>query len=170
MSDDAHCPQPANASPLPWGDGVGVRVGTLSKSLGSYGGYIAGSQKLIDYLQSSARSLIFSTGLPPSVIAAALAALNIAEAEPWRAEKAIENAHYFACNLQLATYNSSIVSYVLGTSDAAITMHKKLKSAGFWVPAIRPPTVPEGKARLRFSFTAAHDKKHIDEVIACLKS
>lgn len=162
MSDDAHA---LTKEPTPH-----IIMGTLSKSLGSYGGYVAGSKKLIDYLQSSARSLIFSTGLPPSVIAAALASLKITEAEPARAKKAIENANYFASNLQLVTNNSAIIPYIVGDSQKAIELSAKLKENGFWVPAIRPPTVPEGFARLRFSFTAAHDKKHIDEVIQCLKS
>jgi 8-amino-7-oxononanoate synthase len=107
--------------------------------------------------------------LPPSVIAAALAALKIANAEPERAKKAIENANYFACNLQLTAYNSAIVPYIVGDSEQAVALSVKLKQNGFWVPAIRPPTVPEGTARLRFSFTAAHDKKQIDGVLQCLK-
>lgn len=164
MSDDAHALTP---TPLPKGEGL-IVMGTLSKSLGSYGGYVAGSKKLIDYLQSSARSLIFSTGLPPSVIAAALAALKIAESQPERAKKAIENANYFASNLQLVTNNSAIVPYIVGDSQKATELSAKLKENGFYVPAIRPPTVPEGFARLRFSFTAAHDKNQIDEVIRVL--
>lgn len=162
MSDDAHC---LTKEPTPH-----IIMGTLSKSLGSYGGYVAGSKKLIDYLQSSARSLIFSTSLPPSVIAAALAALKLAETEKWRAEKAIENANYFARRTSHAAHNSALVPYIVGDSQKAIALSAKLKENGFYVPAIRPPTVPEGFARLRFSFTAAHDKKHIDEVIRCLKS
>ena len=162
MSDDAHA-LTKDATP-------DIIMGTLSKSFGSYGGYVAGSKKLIDYLQSSARSLIFSTGLPPSVIAAALAALKIAEAEKWRAEKAIKNANYFARHTPHAAHNSAIVPYIVGDSQKAIALSAKLKENGFYVPAIRPPTVPEGKSRLRFSFSAVHNKKQIDEVLQCLKS
>ena len=153
MSDDAHGLTTPKTSPH-------ILMGTLSKSLGSYGGYVASSKPVIEYLQSSARSLIFSTGLPPSVIAAALAALKIAE--PSRAKKAIENAHYFAKKLGLPIHHSSIVPYIVGDSSKALQLSAKLKKAGFWVPAIRPPTVPKGKARLRFSFTAAHEQKQID--------
>ena len=163
MSDDAHGLMTSKkATPH-------IIMGTLSKSLGSYGGYVAGSKALIDYLQSSARSLIFSTGLPPSVITAGLAALKIATAEKWRAEKAMANAHYFANKLKLPIHQSSIVPFIIGDAAKAVKISAQLKDAGFWVPAIRPPTVPEGKARLRFSFTAAHEKKHIDGVIKCLK-
>ena len=177
MSDDAH------SIVIPSKDGIhetkkmdtGLRrydnfiiMGTLSKTLGSYGGYIAGSKAVVDYLQSSARSLIFSTGLPPAVIAAAIASLKIAQVEPWRAKKAIENANYFARHTAHAADPSSIVPYIVGDAAKALKLSAKLKSEGFWVPAIRPPTVPEGKARLRFSFTAAHDKKHIDEVLRIL--
>lgn len=157
LSDDAHSLIPANAKPH-------IQIGTLSKSLGSYGGYVAASRQVVDYLQSSARSLIFSTGLPPAAVGAALKSLEIAKAEPERARKAIENAAYFTGK----PHYSSVVPHIIGGAERAVKAMEKLKKAGFFVLAIRPPTVPQGTARLRFSFTAAHEKSHIDAVLKAL--
>jgi 8-amino-7-oxononanoate synthase len=168
-----------------------IKMGTLSKSIGSYGGYVAGSKILIDYLRNNASSFIFSTGLPPAVIGASIAAINIANDEPWRAKKALENARYFAQNFKLdpglnpviqaeltsgspdliqgpANKNTTqIIPVILGENDAALAASKKLEEAGFIVPAIRPPTVPKGTARLRFSFTALHEIEMIESMIGC---
>lgn len=143
-----------------------ITMGTLSKAYGSYGGFVAGSAALVQYLRTAARSAMFTTALPPAAVGAALKALEIAKAEAWRAEKAIENAYCFSNKFQ----NSSIVPHVVGSNEAALALSAKLRKAGFFVPAIRPPTVPEGTARLRFSFTALQEMHHIKEVIACLKS
>lgn len=162
MSDDAHGLAPADTKPH-------LLMGTLSKSLGSYGGYIAGPKTVIDYLQSSARSLIFSTGLPPSVIAAASTALKIAKAEPVRGKKALENAQRFTKALHLPAAQSAIVPVILGDAQKALAASAQLKADSFFVPAIRPPTVPEGSARLRFSFTAAHEDAHMEKIIEAMR-
>lgn len=143
--------------------------GTLSKALGSYGGYVAGSQILIDYLTSHARSLIFSTGLPPATIAAATAALAVLAQEPGRAERALRHARRLSVELGLPEAESPIVPIILGTPEAALDASHRLAEAGLWASAIRPPTVPPGTARLRITCTAAHEDTHIDQLIHALR-
>jgi 8-amino-7-oxononanoate synthase len=150
MSDDAHVlafkPEPH----------VDLRMGTLSKALGSYGGYLCASRSVIDLVKTRARTLVYSTGLPPASAAAALAALDIIESEPDLLARPLANAQAFtrACNLPLV--QSAIVPLVLGDELAALEASEILEKEGFLVTAIRPPTVPPGTARLRFAFTAGH--------------
>lgn len=163
MTDDAHGigrPQPVK---------VDVQMGTLSKALGSYGGYIAGSQALIDYIVSTTRSFIFSTGLPPATIAAATAALNVLSQEPERADKALGNARRFASLLGLPEAQSTIVPLVLGEEEKALAAAQSLEEAGFLVAAIRPPTVPEGTSRLRFAFSALHTERDIERLVEVIR-
>lgn len=164
ISDDAHGLGIVEGDAKP-----DVLIGTLSKSLGAYGGYVAAAKPVIDYLQSSARSLIFSTALPPATLASALKALEIIRKDSKRGEKALENARYFTKKMNLPLAESSVVPLIFGTAEKATKAMESLKKAGFWVPAIRPPTVPQGTARLRFSFTAAHEKAHIDGLINALR-
>jgi 8-amino-7-oxononanoate synthase len=149
LSDDAHG-LGANHS------FVDLQMGTLSKALGSYGGYICASAAVIDLIKTRARTLIYSTGLPPASAAAALAALDIVENEPELTARPLARAQSFtrACNLPLAT--SQIVPVVLGDPLAALEASHLLEQEGFLVAPIRPPTVPEGTARLRLAFTAGH--------------
>lgn len=156
MADDAHglgIIEP-EAQPHIW-------MGTLSKAAGSYGGYIAASQKVIDYLITSARSFIFSTGLPPATIAAANAALKLMT--PEFAAKPLALAKRFNSNAQ-----STIVPVILGEEVAALEKSKKLEASGFLVQAIRPPTVPAGTARLRVAFSALHNESMIDDLLKAL--
>lgn len=142
--------------------------GTLSKALGSYGGYVAGSAVLRDYLVNHARSLIFSTGLPPAVVASTHAALAVMQAEPWRARQVIEKATRVSEALGLGIAQSPIVPCVLGGSEAALTASKALVAEGIWVQAIRPPTVPPGTARLRITITAAHSDEEVGRLVNAL--
>jgi len=154
---------------------VPVRVGTLSKALGSVGGFVAGSRRLIDRLLNHARTQIYSTSLPPAAAAAARAALALAADEPWRRDR----VHGLAARLRLALTDAGfdvgpsagpIVPVLLGEPERALALSARLREAGFFVPAIRPPTVPAGTARLRISLTAAHTDGDLDALIDALGS
>ena len=137
-----------------------IYIGTMSKALGSYGGYVCGSKTLIDYIKSTARSLIYSTALPPSTLAAAIAALDVITKEkPY--EKTLENAKILGAN-------SAIIPVILGSEDAALNAEAKLREQKILVSAIRPPTVPPGTARLRISISASHTKEEIEKLADAL--
>jgi 8-amino-7-oxononanoate synthase len=161
ISDDAH-----GVGVLAEGRGSGalfpdadipLQMGTLSKALGSYGGYVCGSQAVIDLLKTRARTLVYATGLPPASAAAALASLDIIENQPALIAQPVAKARLFTRRLGLADAVSPIVPVVLGSADAALSASAALEAQGFLVVAIRPPTVPEGTARLRVAFSAEHD-------------
>lgn len=135
---------------------VPLQMGTLSKSLGTYGGYLCGSQAVIDLIRNRSRTFVYSTGLPPGTIAAAIKALEIIERNPAYCARPVRAARYFAKQLELPEPVSPIVPLVLRDSARAMDASRMLEEAGFLVTAIRPPTVPEDTARLRFTFTAAH--------------
>lgn len=143
---------------------VPLQMGTLSKAIGSYGGYICASQPVIDLLRTRARTLIYSTGLPPASAAAAIAALDIIETEPDYAALPVEKANRFTRALNLPAAESPIVPLVLGDPETTLKASAFLEDEGFLVTAIRPPTVPKGTARLRFTFTALHKDKDIDRL------
>ncbi len=154
-------------------EGVHVKVGTLSKALGSAGGFVAGSRRLIDYLTNAARSYIFSTALPEANAAAALAALQIARQEPQRRELLQQRADTFRERLWrdgwwLGSTQSHIVPIVLGDPNEALRMSAGLRQQGFYVPAIRPPSVPEDEALLRISVTYLHDEALLDRLADAL--
>ncbi len=143
---------------------VPLQMGTLSKAIGSYGGYICASQPVIDLLRTRARTLIYSTGLPPASAAAAIAALDIVEADPDYAALPVEKANRFTRALNLPAAESPIVPLVLGDPETTLKASAFLEEQGFLVTAIRPPTVPQGTARLRFTFTACHKDEDIDRL------
>ena len=152
---------------------VDVKVGTLSKSLGSVGGFVAGSRRLIDWLINRARPMIYSTAMPPSAAAAAGRALEILRLEPWRRSRLAELAGTLrtalpALGLPEVGPGGPIVPVILGEPSLAIDRAARLLDRGCLVPAIRPPTVPEGTARLRISLTAAHGPADVDRLIAAL--
>ncbi len=145
---------------------VEVAMGTFSKALGSYGAYIAGSRLLKEYLVNRARSFIYSTALPPGVAASSLAAVKLIEAEPELRAKLFENSGYFKKSLQEAGLPgepgpSQIVPVLIGGSRQAVEMAEEFRRHGVYVTAVRPPTVPEGAARLRFSVTLDHDRAQL---------
>ena len=135
---------------------VALQMGTLSKAIGGYGGYLCASRPVIELLKTRARTLLFATGLPPASVAAALAALAVIEHEPELTAKPLAKARAFTAELGLPQAQSPIVPLVLGDAAAALAASQMLEEEGFLVVAIRPPTVPEGTARLRFAFCAAH--------------
>ena len=153
---------------------VDIRVGTLSKALGGLGGFVAGSEALIDHLWNHARTQVYSTALPPPVCAAATAALQILQAEPERRQRlwalSAQLRNGLAAN-GVDVYPGStgpIVPIVIGEPAAAVAAAKKLQSLGYLVGAIRPPTVPRGTARLRISVSAAHRESDIEGLIAAV--
>ncbi len=153
MTDDAHGLGVVSAA---HGSDVPLQMGTLSKALGSYGGYLCASRAVVDLMTSRARPLIYSTGLPPASIAAAIAALDVIAADPALCARPLAQARAFTRRLDLPEAQSPIVPLVLGRAEAALEASRLLEDEGFLVVAIRPPTVPEGSARLRFAFSALH--------------
>ncbi|WP_299008318.1 8-amino-7-oxononanoate synthase [uncultured Caulobacter sp.] len=161
LSDDAHgvgvlAEGRGSAALFPDAE-IPLQMGTLSKALGSYGGYLCGSQAVVDLLKTRARTLVYATGLPPASAAAALTALDLIETRPELTVQPLAKARLFTERLGLPDAQSPIVPVVLGTADAALSASAALEAQGFLVVAIRPPTVPEGTARLRVAFNAAHD-------------
>lgn len=154
-------------------DNVPILMGTLGKSLGSAGAFVAGSEALIDYLIQHARSLIYSTASPPALAAAAIAAIDVAQAEPERREhlhrmvqRFRQGAAQFCPGLLEST--TPIQPLVLGDAALALRVSEHLLDAGFLVTAIRPPTVPDGTARLRITLSAAHHAGQVDDLLTSL--
>jgi len=161
MSDDAHglgvigggrgSSYSGNAHlPIP------LQMGTLSKALGAYGGYLCASSAVIDLIRNRARTLIYSTGLPPACVAAAIAALDLIEREPAYAALPVQKAKAFTERAGLPAAQSPIVPVIIGEEEATLAASQYLVEQGFLAAAIRPPTVPAGTARLRLTFTAQH--------------
>lgn len=140
---------------------VPLQMGTLSKAIGAYGGYLCASKPVVDLIRTRARTLIYSTGLPPGTVAAALAALAFIRANPAYCRRPVEKARSFARALGLPDPVSPIVPLILGDAEATLAASALLQAEGYLVTGIRPPTVPEGTARLRFTFTAEHDDADI---------
>jgi 8-amino-7-oxononanoate synthase len=164
MTDDAHGLGLVESAP------AHIMMGTFSKAAASYGGYVCGSKTLVEYLHTAARSLIYSTGLPPATLAASIAALRVMKSDPKLCAKPLENARHFTGLLEMKEAESAIVPVILKENDKALAASELLEKRGYLVSAIRPPTVPEHTARLRFAFSALHEKKHIEDVASILKS
>ncbi|HEX4410638.1 MAG TPA: 8-amino-7-oxononanoate synthase [Xanthobacteraceae bacterium] len=143
---------------------VPLQMGTLSKAVGAYGGYLCASQPVIDLMRTRARTFVYSTGLPPSVVAAASASLDIIERETDYVAQPLRKARMFARALNLPAAQSAIVPVIVGDNEAALAASNMLRDEGFLVVAIRPPTVPQGTARLRFAFTAQHPDNEIERL------
>ncbi|MFQ5765080.1 MAG: aminotransferase class I/II-fold pyridoxal phosphate-dependent enzyme [Rhodospirillales bacterium] len=174
MTDDAH-----GIGVLGGGRGSGfangaarvpLRMGTLSKAIGSYGGYLCASRPVIDLVRTRARTLIYSTGLPPATVAAAIAAIDLIEREPDFAGLPLEKARAFARALGLPRAESPIVPVILGDTGRTMDAARLLEDEGFLVVPIRPPTVPDGTARLRVTFTAAHADADVARLAEIIKT
>jgi 8-amino-7-oxononanoate synthase len=164
VTDDAHGFGVVDHADIP----VPLQMGTLSKALGAYGGYLCASAPVVDLIKTRARPLIYSTALPPACVAAALAALDVIASAPALARAPVVKARRFADLLGLPPAQSPIVPLILGTPEAALEASAALAEAGFLVTAIRPPTVPTGTARLRFAFSTLHPDAAIDSLAATL--
>ncbi|HEY4407647.1 MAG TPA: 8-amino-7-oxononanoate synthase [Xanthobacteraceae bacterium] len=140
---------------------VPLQMGTLSKAIGGYGGYLCASAAVIELIHNRARSFVYSTGLPPAIAAAAIAALDLIEVDPAYAALPLAKARSFTRQVGLPEAESPIVPLIVGDAQAALQASRLLEVEGFLVIAIRPPTVPAGTARLRFAFTAQHPDDEI---------
>ncbi|WP_088830714.1 8-amino-7-oxononanoate synthase [Paenibacillus tyrfis] len=141
--------------------GVDVHVGTFSKAFGVYGAYVSGSRTLIRWLVNKARPVIYSTALPPSVIVGIMEALNLVQTERRRRERLAASSRQFRSSLHKAGFqvglgDSPIVPVVVGDNATALRFSSALEAEGIAAVAVRPPTVPDGTARIRFSLSAAH--------------
>jgi 8-amino-7-oxononanoate synthase len=154
-------------------DRVDVEMGTLGKALGAFGAYVAGQGRLRELLVSRARSFVFTTALPPAACGAALAALEIVRSEPARRERlhalmARLKAGLAARGFDVAQVASPIFPIVLGSETRALAAAAALRQRGFFVRAIRPPTVPRGTSRLRVALSAGHDEAQVDAFLGAL--
>lgn len=152
---------------------VQVHVVTLGKALGVFGAAVAGSRVLVDALVQRARPWIYTTALPPALAEALTASLELLRREQWRRVRVLGHVARFreraaAVGLPLVDSVTPIQPVMIGGAARAVAVASGLADQGFYVPAIRPPTVPEGSARLRIVLSAAHDDAHIDRLIAAL--
>ena len=151
-------------------DEVDLIMGTFSKSFASLGGFVAGDENIIHYIQHHARSLIFSAAMPASNVAAALAALDIMENEPERTDRLWEVSERMRTGLQSMGFDtgnsiSPIIPVIIGEMDAALEAWKKLFDAGVYTNVFVPPGVPEGRCLLRTSYVATHTDEQIDRAL-----
>lgn len=173
MVDEAHAsgllgPEGAGLAALQ-GAAPHLIMGTLGKALGGSGAFVCGDRALTGHLMNTCRGFIFSTALPPSSVGAALEGLRLARTEPWRREQALQRAARLRAVLGQADQPSAIVPVLIGADTAAVRVAEALQAKGFDVRAVRPPTVPEGSARLRIT-TGAHQRdEDVDALIAALK-
>jgi 8-amino-7-oxononanoate synthase len=155
-------------------DDVPVVMATLGKAIGVCGAFVSGSATLIDGLIQFARTHMFTTAPPPALAAAASTAIDIARFEAWRREKLLtliahfrHGAHRRAIPLLEST--TPIQPVVVGSSADALVLSRRLEATGFFVPAIRPPTVPNGEARLRVTLSAAHSESDVERLLDAMK-
>lgn len=154
---------------------VAVQMGTLSKALGAEGGYIAGSQNLIDFLINRARPFIYSTALSPAGVGAVLAALQIVKNEPERRVHLLVRAKRLYRDLLAAGFDvlqsdTPILGVVLGEAEHAVQFARELEAQGVFAPAIRPPTVPQGTSRIRLTLTASHTDADVDRILEAFQA
>jgi 8-amino-7-oxononanoate synthase len=149
---------------------VPLQMGTLSKALGAYGGYVCASAATVDLIRNRARTAIYTTGLPPAMVAAAIAALDLIEREPAYAALPLAKARSFARAAGLPEPASPIIPVVIGEAEAALAASRLLEEHGFLVTAIRPPTVPAQTARLRLTFTAQHPDDEIERLAQLMRT
>jgi 8-amino-7-oxononanoate synthase len=152
---------------------VPVLVGTLGKAFGCFGAFVAGDADLVETLVQRARTYIYTTALPAPVAAATLAALRVAAAESWRRTRVLALARRFrslaqAAGLPLAPSETPIQPLLLGGADAAVEASVRLLERGYFVAAIRPPTVPAGSSRLRVALSAAHRDADVEGLVEAL--
>jgi 8-amino-7-oxononanoate synthase len=150
-----------------------VRMGTLGKALGSFGAFVGSSAATREWLFNKARSLVFSTALPPVVCAAASEALRVVRSDVGLRVKLWRNIERFAAGLRRllipAHGSSAIFSVVYGAPERALEASRQLRRRGILAKAIRPPTVPEGTSRVRFALTAGHTEAQVDKALEALE-
>jgi 8-amino-7-oxononanoate synthase len=173
--DDAHATGILGEGGAGLSGDADIVIGTFSKALGSFGGFVASSETVRDYLVNRCGGLIYSTALPPPMLGAIDAALDLVpglEAERVHVADVAGRFRTGAAKAGLDTGASTtqIVPIILGSADAALDMSARLRQAGLWVTSIRPPTVPAGTARLRLAFSAAHQESDVDRLLEALST
>jgi len=151
-----------------------IQMGTLSKAIGTGGGYVAGTAALKDYLINTAKAFIYTTAQPPALAAAASAAIRIIQHEPTRREKLWKNRDTLHTALtglgfQLTDTQSPILPIIVKSSETALKMSQALYEAGIYVPAIRPPTVPKNSSRLRLTVSSEHTEEQLETVVTAFR-
>ncbi len=151
-----------------------IRIGTLSKALGAAGGFVAGSRDLIQWLANRARTYVFSTAQPAAASAAACVALDVVASEPWRRWELLGAAAHVRTQLreqgwEIGDSASQITPILAGSPGRALELSAQLRDAGYWVPAIRPPSVPPGESLLRLSLTAGHTSEMVTGLLDRLR-
>ena len=154
--------------------GTPILMGTLGKAFGTFGAFVAADEDLIETLIQHARTYVYTTALPAAVAEATRASLRLVREETWRREKlrgliARFRAGAVQLGLQLMASETPIQPLLVGEASHALQLSERLRACGVLVPAIRPPTVPEGTARLRITFSAAHDDVHVDRLLSALE-
>jgi 8-amino-7-oxononanoate synthase len=154
---------------------VPILMATLGKAVGTAGAFVAGSEVLIETLIQQARPYIYTTASPPAIASATLKSIDLIEGETWRRDKLNESIAYFrrqaeTLDVELMPSQTAIQPLVIGDNHRTLQLSEALFEQGIHVTAIRPPTVPVGSARLRVTLSAAHEREHIDRLIAKLKS
>lgn len=153
---------------------VDMTMGTFSKTFASLGGFVAGPERVINYLKHHSSALIFSASPTPAAVAAALAALDLLEQEPWRVDKLISNANKVRTELTAAGFNvpdgrTAIVPVIVGDDALAFKMWKMLYEAGIFVNVFISPGVPQGRQMMRTSYMSTHEDEHLDYIIDTFK-
>jgi 8-amino-7-oxononanoate synthase len=154
-------------------DEVPIVVGTLGKAFGTFGAFVAGSDDLIEYLVQRARTYIYTTALPPAIAEATRSSLRLVKEESWRRDRLAARIRQFRqgaehLGLKLMDSISPIQPLVIGDNRSAIEASDQLRASGFWVSAIRPPTVPDGTARLRITVTSMHTEDQVDRLLEAM--
>jgi len=158
---------------------IDIVMGTLSKALGSQGGFVCGTRELIDHLKNKARPFIYTTALSPHACAAANTALGLIGRDPVSRKNLLDLSgslresfrKRFPSNFKHAfSPNSQIIPFWVGTAELALKLSNKLRESNIFVPAIRPPTVPKNSSRLRFSLSSRHSKKDLDQLLEVLET
>lgn len=154
--------------------GDALHMGTLSKAIGSSGGFVAGPKEFVDYLINTSRSFIYTTAPPPALSAAASAALAIIQLEPERRMKLWHNRDLLyhglvSMGFQLTNTKSPILPIIVKDPELGMQMSQRLREEGVWIPAVRPPTVPKGTSRLRITVTADHSIEQIETALRALE-
>lgn len=175
MVDEAHATGifGAGGSGIVEEEGLSAKVdfimGTFGKALGSFGAYLAASKNIVEYLVNTCRSFIYSTALPPAAIAANITAIELIQEDPSRGKRLLELAAYFRDILTSSGFAvkgaSQIVPLVIGDAAKTMALAAVLQERGYWVLPVRPPTVPQGQARLRFSVTLHHKEDMLRSLV-----
>lgn len=176
--DDAHATGVLGESGTGTSDYFGVHpdivIGTLSKAIGTEGGFVAGSQLLIDFLRNHARTFIFQTAMPPSSCAASYKAFEMIENSNEKRQQLFSNIKAVKDGLKKLGYTMNghmtpIIPVIIGDAKEAVRFAEKLQEKGIFAPAIRPPTVPIGESRIRLTVTSDHSLKEIEYLLECFE-